>query len=621
MTGWLADTPIRRKITVLMVVTAALALVGAGAALGGYEVITFRRALAQKLTTVADIIGRNCTAALAFGDKTVARDVLGALEAEPSVESGSVYDRGGQVFATYRPRPNTAAVPSTAASDGAHFTNRTVVVVRPIVLDGERVGTVYLQATLDELWRRMLLFTAVMAGIVVVSTLLALLLSTSLQRWIADPVLSLAATARRVASDRDFALRAASAGRDEVGTLIEDFNRMLGEIEQQDRQLRLQQEQLESEVAHRTAELVAANDQLTTSVQRAERYADQISQLTGLGQLLQSCQTPAEIYNVVQHAMGRLFPSDSGALAVLNSSRNLLEVAATWGDAPPSQRVFGPGECWAFRLGRPHLVSHEASALRCAHSAGGVGVVTLCVPMHAQGDNLGVLQLSFGCVEVGEMQDNTGFVQSTRGRLVLALAEQIALALANLRLREALRNQSIIDPLTGLFNRRYLEQVLERECRRALRSNRSLAVLMLDVDHFKRFNDLWGHEGGDAVLRDMASLMRHLFRGEDVACRYGGEEFVLLLADATLESACARADELRQAVHGLAVQHRGQTVGAITVSVGIAVLPEHGIGPSDLIAAADRALYRAKETGRDRTVCADYGMSSSAAQGTIATAK
>jgi len=619
MTRWLADTPIRRKITVLMVVTAALALLGAGAALGGYEVITFRRALAQKLTTVADIIGRNCTAALAFGDKTAARDVLGALEAEPSVESGSVYDRRGQVFAAYRLRPSVAATPPTAGSDGAHFTSRTVVVVRPIVLDGERVGTVYLQATLDELWRRMLLFTSVMAGIVVVSTLLALLLSTGLQRWIADPILSLAATARRVASERDFRLRAASAGGDEVGTLVEDFNRMLGQIEQQDRKLRLQQEHLESEVASRTAELVAANDQLTSSVQRAEQYADQISQLTGLGQLLQSCQTPAEIFNVVQHAMGRLFPSDSGALAVLNSSRNLLEVAATWGDAPPTQRVFGPGECWAFRLGRPHLVSHEASALRCAHSSG--GTVTLCVPMHAQGDNLGVLQLAFNRVEVGETQDNTGFVQSTRGRLALALAEQIALALANLRLREALRNQSIIDPLTGLFNRRYLEQVLERECRRALRSNRSLAVLMLDVDHFKRFNDLWGHEGGDAVLREMASLMRHLFRGEDVACRYGGEEFVLLLADATVESARARADELRLAVHGLTVQHRGQTVGAITVSVGVAVLPEHGIGPTDLIAAADHALYRAKETGRDRTECADYGMSSNAAQGTIATAK
>jgi diguanylate cyclase (GGDEF)-like protein len=587
MTRWRADTPIRRKLTVLMVVTAAFALVGAGAALGGYEIITFRRALAQRLTTVADIIGRNCTAALAFGDKTVARDVLAALEAEPSVESGFVYGRDGQLFASYRSRSTATAVPPTAAGDdGARFTGRAVVVVRPIVLDGERVGTVYLQSTLDELWRRMQLFTSVMGIIVVLCTLLALLLSRGLQRWIA-----------------------------------EDFNRMLGEIEQQDRQLRQQQEHLESEVVHRTAELQAANDQLTTSVRRVEQYADQISQLTGLSQLLQSCQTPAEIYNVVQHAMGRLFPSDAGALAVLNSSRNLLECTATWGDEPPTQRVFGPEECWAFRLGRPHLVSHEASALRCAHSAGLSRAVTLCVPMHAQGDNLGVLQLAFAHVEDGETQDSMGIVQSTRGRLALALAEQIALALANLRLREALRNQSIIDPLTGLFNRRYLEQVLERECRRALRSNRSLAVLMLDVDRFKRFNDLWGHEGGDAVLRDLAALMRDVFRGEDVACRYGGEEFVLLLADATLESAQARADELRLAVHGLAVHHRGQTVGAITVSVGVAVLPEHGIGPSDLIAAADRALYRAKETGRDRTVCADYGISSSAAQGTMATAK
>jgi diguanylate cyclase (GGDEF)-like protein len=154
-----------------------------------------------------------------------------------------------------------------------------------------------------------------------------------------------------------------------------------------------------------------------------------------------------------------------------------------------------------------------------------------------------------------------------------------------------------------------------------MRSNRSLAVLMVDVDHFKRFNDLWGHDCGDAVLRELAALMRSHFRGEDVACRYGGEEFVVLLADATLVSAQARADDLRLAMRGLTVRHDGQTVGAITISVGVAVLPEHGIGPSDLIAAADQALYQAKASGRDRTVAAGYGISSSAAQGTMATAK
>ena len=116
----------------------------------------------------------------------------------------------------------------------------------------------------------------------------------------------------------------------------------------------------------------------------------------------------------------------------------------------------------------------------------------------------------------------------------MALAEHIGLALANLRLREALRNQSIVDPLTGLFNRRYLEQTLERECRRAVRADRPLSVIMLDVDHFKRFNDAWGHEGGDAVLKELAGLLRRSFRGEDVSCRYGGEEFVIVLADASL---------------------------------------------------------------------------------------
>src|SRR5262245_9848272 len=409
-----------------MVLTAALALVGAGAALGGYEIVTFRRTLAQKLTTVADIGGRNSPASLAFGEQNVAGDVLGVLETEPSIEAGSVYDRSGVVFASYRARTSQTAAPATAGADGARFSGSRVVVVRPIVFDGERVGTVFLQSTPSDLWRRMLPFTGVMAGIVALSTLLALLMSTWLQRWIADPVLSLAATARRVASERDFTLRAAPAGHDEVGTLVDDFNRMLGEIEQQDRLLRVQHDHLEYEVARRTRELQAANDQLTTSVQRVEHYADQISQLTGLGQLLQSCQTPAEIYSVVQHAMGGLFPTDSGALAVLDASRNLLECTATWGSAAPPPRVFGPSECWAFRLGRPHLVSHDGSPLRCGHAAGQSGV-TLCLPMLAQGDNMGILQLAFSRTEDGEVQDHVGAVQSTRGRLSMALAEQIAL--------------------------------------------------------------------------------------------------------------------------------------------------------------------------------------------------
>jgi diguanylate cyclase (GGDEF)-like protein len=288
---------------------------------------------------------------------------------------------------------------------------------------------------------------------------------------------------------------------------------------------------------------------------------------------------------------------------VLRASGNLLETMATWGPTAPRQRVFGPGECWAFRRGRPHLVEERDSPLRCAHLVPEDGAVSICVPMMAQGDNLGILQFNFSSVDDQDPAEENR-LESTRARLAVALAEHIGLALANLRLREALRNQSIVDPLTGLFNRRYLEQTLERECRRAVRADRPLSVIMLDVDHFKRFNDAWGHEGGDSVLKELAGLLRRTFRGEDVSCRYGGEEFVVVLADASLAVGQERAEQLRRQVGELSVRLRGEAMGAITVSLGLAALPEHGVTPDALLAAADSALYEAKRAGRDRVMCA-----------------
>jgi len=604
MKDWFADASIRWKLTALMAATTAIALSLAALSLGTYEVVTFRRALEQKLTVVAEIVGRNCTAALAFGDKSVAKDVLAALDAESSIEAGVVFDKNGQPFAAYSSPNARVALPLAPGEAGGRIEDGRITVVRPIVLDGETVGTVYVQSTLNELSSRMLVFAGLTLLIVVACGFVALFVSAGLQGRISKPILDLANTARMVTSDRNFSLRASPAGQDEVGLLVQDFNRMLAEIERQDQQLRQQQESLTEEVTSRTAELVQANDQLVVSVRRVEHYADQIAQLTALGQLLQSCLSADEVFGVIQDALPRLFPADSGAVTILRSSGNLMETMAVWGDNPPHQRVFGPDECWAFRRGRAHFVTDIRSSLRCAHLTLEDGPATFCVPMMAQGDNVGVLQFNFGRNDPDEQRDEDGLVHSTRARLATALAEHTALALANLRLREALRSQSIVDSLTGLFNRRYLENMLERECRRAVRSKRPLAVLMLDVDHFKQFNDTWGHEGGDAVLRELSGLMRTHFRGDDIACRFGGEEFVVVLPEASLEAAYGRAETFRREAHRLVAEHRRQPLGAITVSIGLAALPEHGISPDDLIAAADRALYRAKSAGRDRTVTA-----------------
>ena len=172
-------------------------------------------------------------------------------------------------------------------------------------------------------------------------------------------------------------------------------------------------------------------------------------------------------------------------------------------------------------------------------------------------------------------------------------------------LRTALRNlhtQAVTDPLTHLLNRRYLSEFLPREVIRARRSGDSLAVLMIDLDHFKHFNDQFGHDAGDLVLKEAAQLLLAHIRGSDIACRYGGEEFVLVLPDTTFEGAKRRAEEIRAAIKALQLTLRGKPLGQITVSVGVGLMPDHVANPEALIRVADEAMYQAKSGGRDRVV-------------------
>jgi diguanylate cyclase (GGDEF)-like protein len=172
-------------------------------------------------------------------------------------------------------------------------------------------------------------------------------------------------------------------------------------------------------------------------------------------------------------------------------------------------------------------------------------------------------------------------------------------------LRDTLKSQSIRDPLTGLFNRRFLEEALDRECRRAVRGDRPLSLVIFDVDHFKRFNDSFGHEAGDLVLKELGNLVQGMFREEDVACRFGGEEFALVLTDTTLDQAIQRAEELRAGAYEIVLTDGQQNIGRITLSLGVATLPQHGATGGVLLRAADKALYAAKNGGRDRVAVAD----------------
>ena len=223
----------------------------------------------------------------------------------------------------------------------------------------------------------------------------------------------------------------------------------------------------------------------------------------------------------------------------------------------------------------------------------------LCVPLVAQGETLGVLYVEDKTSLLALSPQAVQVEQATLTRRANAVAERVSLALANLKLRELLRNQSIRDPLTGLYNRRYLEESLNRELHRANRTGRNVSLVMLDLDHFKHFNDTFGHQVGDILLKEVAGVIKSRVRAGDLACRYGGEEFSLILAEVDSEGTHRCVESIRDAIKHLSLHHRGQTLGTITVSAGIATYPAHGDNSEDLIHAADEALYRAKKAGRD----------------------
>ncbi|WP_254563769.1 diguanylate cyclase [Oscillatoria sp. HE19RPO] len=344
------------------------------------------------------------------------------------------------------------------------------------------------------------------------------------------------------------------------------------------------------------ATLQQANDKLIRWVEELKQRNREMALLGEMNELLQACETLEEAYKAIGLKLPQLFPSCSGGLAAIDAFKNRVETVATWGKLPGSKPWFAPHECWALRRGRSHRVDNSPFSLFCDHfHLHRSPVESLCIPMMAQGEISGLLYL---------ISSHPGRLSEAKQQLARTVSEQIALALANIKLRETLHTQSIRDSLTGLFNRRYLEETLERELQRAHRQNQSVGIVMIDIDYFKNFNDTFGHDAGDAVLRQVGELLMKNIRGSDIACRYGGEELTLILPDATLSETYRRAEQIREAIKNLVLEHRGELLGIITASLGIACFPTAGITGDDLIRAADMALYRAKALGRDRVITA-----------------
>lgn len=408
-------------------------------------------------------------------------------------------------------------------------------------------------------------------------------------------------------SNRWFVVKA-NPVRDQQGTIVRWIGTCL-DIEEQ----RHHQQILEQQIKERTEELAEANTRLQEEMWEkdlARRKFDEQNQkmledltarsqratlLAQMGELLQSCMSNDEVFAAALGFAPKIFPTRRGFIALLNARRDLVEIAGHWHDCEPGVG-FEPSSCWALRTGKPHLVVAGDTTAPCAHAAG-VKNTYLCIPILAQGETLGILHFQ-------ATEENPTLVDWELS-LKATFAGQVGLSVANIRLREALRAQSIKDPLTGLYNRRYLEETMEREIRRAVRAEQGLGVLMLDLDHFKKFNDTHGHEAGDAVLRETAAFLLKSVRSEDIVCRFGGEEFVVILPVADLKVSQARAERIRARLREMTVMHQGQSMGIVTVSVGVAELPQHGASAKELLEAADAALYRAKREGRDRVAVAE----------------
>ncbi len=341
--------------------------------------------------------------------------------------------------------------------------------------------------------------------------------------------------------------------------------------------------------------LQQAKQNLEDWVHELEQRTREMTLLSEMGDMLRACFTTDEAYSVIVRVAQQIFPAQAGALYVITPARNLVESVAVWGDTSLVERVFSPDECWALRRGRVHWVEDSSVGLLCKHLPHPAPKGYLCVPMMAQSEALGVLYLT---------RPADARLTDAKQRLAVTMAEHIAMALSNLKLHETLRSQSIRDPLTGLFNRRFMEESLALEVRRAVRNQRPLGVIMIDLDRFKHFNDTYGHDAGDILLRELGTLLQKNIRGEDIACRYGGEEFTLILPEGSAEVTQQRAEALRESIKRMNVLHRGRPLGPITASLGVAVFPEHGRSGEALLQAADASLYQSKDSGGDKVTTA-----------------
>lgn len=421
-------------------------------------------------------------------------------------------------------------------------------------------------------------------AIAVVATLIALFSARFTVHSITAPLSSLAHIATRIA-DGDLKLNAPVQGYDEVSVLAMAFNRMTARL----RQVIDDLEQNISELQQAEANIRRINAYLSRDV--AEQSA-----LNHLSHMLQRCQSLDEAYPKTVPKLQDLFVGQTGALYRCTPTTPRLELVGRWGQPAGEMLQTPPTGCPALRPGQHFILIRDRHAPgNCQTCRMYAERPVLCVQLQTGGESFGLLHMRIGRMDIETLHNRLL-------PLVMRTTDLLALALSNLHLREHLREQAIRDPLTGLFNRRFVYETVAKMLQDMHRQCSTLGLLLLDIDHFKYINDTYGHDAGDTVLRAIGNVLRTQSRQDDIACRFGGEELLLILPHISHQDAFDRADLLRQAIVALKIHHNGALLPPITVSIGLAIFPDHGRTFTALNTAADQALYHAKHSGRNR-VC------------------
>lgn len=329
------------------------------------------------------------------------------------------------------------------------------------------------------------------------------------------------------------------------------------------------------------------------------QLAREVKLLGELNEWLQSCRSLDELFKMVAEFMSHLLPDAEGSVYVFSNSRDVLDGCASWNGGSHKDHIH-PEECWGLRRGRTYEYGSSEINFTCDHAEPHDGRPYFCFPILAHGETVGLMHLRSLAGRAGDF--------NTCKPLARMCAKQISMAIANVQMRDQLHEKSVRDPLTGLFNRRHMNDSLRKLTQSCDLRGQPLSVVAIDVDHFKKFNDNHGHDAGDMVLRAVGSALEKACDRDEVACRPGGEEFTLILPDTSPQDAFQRAEKLRKTVEEITVRYGEKTLPRITISAGIAHYPQHGLLPQELLRAADEALYEAKAKGRNQ-VCIASGTS------------